>query len=113
VPRPVGRHLQVFLDRQVAEDAPAFGNIADAERGDGVGRPVGRRLAEDAHHALARVGKSYEAAQRRRLAGSIATEERDEFALGHAEADAVEDMALAVEAVDGLDVERVHAALPR
>ena len=57
-PGPLERHSQIFLDRQIGEDAPSFGHIADAERRDAEGRPARRVLAEDRRPVPARAGVS-------------------------------------------------------
>ena len=48
------RHLEVFVDRQVGEDAPPFRHEADAQRGDAVRRRMRGLGAEDADAAFAR-----------------------------------------------------------
>src|SRR5579883_2823374 len=115
-PRSVDRYHEIFLDRQVCENPASFRHIADADAGEAEGRPVGRGVAEDAHRALARMGQANEAAERRRLAGAVAAEKRDDLALAHLQADAMQDVALAVISVQvfGLEHDRAaHAAFPR
>ena len=114
--RALERHLQVFFDGQVGEDAAALGHVADAERGDAVGRPVGRRHGRRCARVPSRARRqAHQAAQRRGLAGAVAAEQRDDLAFAHLEADAVQDVALAVEGVQvlGLRAHRVHAGFPR
>ncbi len=79
-PRPVDRHFQIFFDRQARKNTPAFGNIADAEPRDAIRRPSGRDVSKDAHCALPRWRQSDQAAHGRRLAGTIASEKRDDLA---------------------------------
>ena len=64
-------------------------------------------MAEDRDRALARRRQAHQAAQRRGLAGAVAAEQRDDLALAHLEADAVQDVALAVEGVQAFGLERV------
>src|SRR6185437_7662017 len=106
------RHFQVFFDREVRKNAAAFGNIADTQRGDAKRRPSGRGVAENAHHAVARVREAHEAAQRRALAGAVAAKQSDDLALTHFESDAMQDMTLAVKSMKALGLERdpAHAA---
>jgi hypothetical protein len=72
-------------------------------------------MTENSHRALARRREAHEAPERRRLAGAVAAQKRHDFALAHLEADAVQDVALAVESVKarGLEHDLAHAAFPR
>src|SRR5271165_6543055 len=70
-------------------------------------------MSEDPHRALASRRQADQAAQRGRLAGAIAAEQGDDLALAHFEVDAMQDVALAVEGMQALGLENVHAALPR
>ena len=97
---------------RLAKDAAPFGDVADAERGDAVGRPAGGGVAEDAHRAAARRGQPDQAAQGRGLAGAVAAEQRDDLALADFEADAVQDVALAVKGVQPFGLEAT-ALMPR
>src|SRR5262249_37034543 len=115
-PRPLllERHLEILLDGQIGEHAPPLRHIADAERGDAERRPRRRIRPEDRDAALACLGETHEAAQRRGLAGTVAAEQGRDLALGRLQADAVQYVALAVECVKPLGFERrAHAALPR
>ena len=111
-PLPIERHLQILFDTKVGKYPSPLGHIADAERRDAIGRPIGCRMAENAHRAVARMRETHQAAQRRRLAGAIAAEQRDDLAFAHVEADAMQDMALAVKGVQalGLQCHLAHAA---
>ena len=111
-PGSLDRHLEIFFDRQIRKDAAAFRNIADAEIGDPVRRPVRGGMAENAHRAVARMGQTDQAAQRRRFAGAVAAEQCDDLALPHLQADAVQDVALAVIGVEAFRLEHdaAHAA---
>ena len=51
VPAPVGRQAQIFQDRQVAEDAPAFRDVGDAPGHPEVGRHPQEVLAGQGHPA--------------------------------------------------------------
>ena len=66
-------------------------------------------MAENAHRAFARMGQPNKAAQRRGLAGAVASQQRDDFTLAHLQADAVQDVALAVKSVKAFRLKR-HAA---
>ena len=64
--------------------------------------------------ALARRRQAHEAAQRRGLAGAVAAEQRRHLAFGDFEADAVQDMALAIKGMKPFGGQRGgHAAWPR
>ena len=68
-------------------------------------RKGGQRVvsrAEDRDAAFARRREPHQAAQRRGLAGAVAAEQRGDLAFGDFEADAVQDVALAVVGVAGL-----------
>src|SRR6202011_2931493 len=78
------------------------------------GRPTGGVGSENGDAALARGRERHQAAQGRGLAGAVAAEQRRDLALGDLEADAMQDVALAVEGVQALGGEcGAHAALPR
>jgi hypothetical protein len=105
---------QIFLDREVRKDLASFRNIADAERGDAKRRPAGGLGAENLDVAFARRGQSHQAAQGRGLAGAVAAEQRGHLAFGGFEADAVQDVALAVIGVEPFGGQSCgHAACPR
>ena len=71
-------------------------------------------LAEDGDPALARRGKSHQASQRRALARAVAPQQRGDLAFGNLEADAMQDVALAVIGVKAFGGQGCgHAALPR
>ena len=113
-PRPLDRNQQVLLDRQIGEDSPAFRHVSHAGLGDAVGREPGHVGAEQRDAALPRRGEADETAQRRRLAGAVAAEQRDDLARAHFEADPVKDVALAVEGMNVGGLERDHVrTLPR
>jgi hypothetical protein len=97
---PLVRHLQVFLDAEVGEDAPALGHVADAAAGDAVGRPARGFRAENRDAALTRRRQADEATQRRGLAGTVAAKQRRDPAFRDVEADAVKNVALAVVGVE-------------
>ena len=83
--------LEVFGDREVLEHLAALGDEHDAERGHAVRRAVLDALALVADRAFgdARVVDPEEArdrAERRRLAGAVRAEQRDDRALRHARA---------------------------
>ena len=111
---PLDRNQQVLVHGQVGEDAPPLRHIADARLGDPVGGKSGHVRAEQRDPAGARAGEADQAAQRRRLPRAVAAKQRDDLALAHFEAHAVQDVALAIESMDALGLERDHAAaLPR
>ncbi|GAC1601599.1 MAG: hypothetical protein NVS4B10_13650 [Myxococcales bacterium] len=112
-PRTLQRDLEVLLHRQVGEDAPALGDIAHAERGHPVGGPADGRLSEDAHRACARRREPHQAAQGGRLARSVAPQQGDDLALPDVERSALQDVALPVEGLQALGLERLHPAFPR
>ena len=111
--RPLDRHAKVFVHGQVGEDAAAFRNVPDARGGDAVRRLAGDVAAEQRHPAGAWRSQADQAAQRRGLAGAIASKQCGDLALGDGQADIVQDMALAVDRCSAPRPQRVHSAFPR
>jgi hypothetical protein len=76
------------------------------------GRPPRDLLPVEAHGAVPRRDDPEDRLQRRRLPGRVATEQADELPLADDEVDSLEDVDLAVEGIDGLELEerrsRVH-----
>jgi hypothetical protein len=73
-------------------------------------------MAENSDGAFARVRQADEASERCGLAGAVAAQKRDDLPFMHLEADAVQNVALAIIGVQvlGLQHDRVaHAALPK
>ena len=71
-------------------------------------------LTEDRDLAFARRRQSHQASQRRGLSRAVASQQRGNLAFGDLEADAVQDMALAVIGVEVFGGQGCgHAALPR
>jgi hypothetical protein len=90
------RDLEILLDAEIGEDAPAFRHEADALGGDPECRPARGVLAEYRDPALACRRQAHQAAQRRGLARAVAPEQRGDLAFLDRKADAMQDMALAV-----------------
>src|SRR6202012_3172967 len=108
------RNLEILCDAEVGEDAPSLRHKADAEGCDAKGRPARGLLAEDGDPAGTRRRQAHQASQRGCLAGAVTSQQRGDLAFLSREADAVQDMALAIIGVQSLGGERGgHAALPR
>ena len=92
------RQLQVFLDRQSLDDAPVFRHQADTVARRLVRFHLVQRLVIEPDFAVAKLGivDPRHRAQRRRLAGAVAPQQGDDFALADVETDALNDVALAV-----------------
>ena len=97
---PIG-DLEVLAHREGGKHAPALRHEPRALARDRLGRQALDRLAEQAHRAPARAQPSDHRVHAGGLAGAVAAEEREHPALGDAERDRVQDVAVAVE--------RVHA----
>ncbi len=95
---------EIVLDAVLGENLAVFGNIAKADARDAIGRAAGHVAAEDANGAGLGRGEACDGLHRRALARAVAPEQRDRLTLGHLEADAEQDLALAV-----VDVEALHA----
>src|SRR5262249_53528048 len=105
--RPHHRWQQeVLLDIEAGEDAALLRAIGDAELGDAVRRPSDQLLAAEIDRAAALADDAHDRAERRRLAGAVAPEERHDLALADLERHTVEDVALAVPGVQPLDAEQ-------
>ena len=108
---PLQRHAQVFLHRQVGEDAPPLRHVADAEGGDAERRQARGLLAEHPHTCRERSGVRpirllsvvVLPAPLRPSSAVILPSARDQ-------ADVVQDVALAVVGVQALGLQRVHCA---
>ena len=101
-----GAHLEVLADRHAREDAPALGRLGDAD----LARPRGRSVSwisrpSKTDRALLRRQDPGDRAQRRRLAGAVGADQRDDLARVDLERDALERLDRAVEGVDVLDLE--------
>ncbi len=102
-----GAELEVFQRRHVGDDAPALHHLEDAAADDLVGIDAVDALAVEhdlAARDLAVLGleQARDRLQRRRLAGAIGAEQRDDRALGHLEAQAAQHQDDVV--IDDLDV---------
>src|SRR5262249_42908650 len=105
------RNLEILLDTEIGEDAPAFRDVADALGRDAKSGPARGVLAEDGDPALACRRETHQASQRRRLSGAVASEQGGNPAFGNLQADAVQDMALAVVGMQAFGLEYdSHAA---
>ena len=108
------RNLEIFLDAEIGEDAPALRHETDACRGDPEGRPARGVLSEYRDLAFARRGQAHQAAQRRAFAGAVASQQGGDLAFLHFKADAMQDVALAVIGVKAFGGQGCgHAAVPR
>src|SRR4051812_45999708 len=113
VPARERAHLEVLEDRHAREDPPALGRLRDADLGDGVARqPLDLGAVED-DAAHPRRHDARDRAQRRRLAGAVRADERDDLAFVDLERDALERLDRAVERVDVLDDEDRLVAVAR
>jgi hypothetical protein len=107
-----GGKLEVFAHGKRAEDAPAAGHQRHAQAGHRVGRATGYLLASQGDAAATRGCKAQDAAQGGGFAGAVAAQERNRLAVAHAERNALQDVALAVEGVNAFQLEH-QASLPR
>ena len=113
-PRSSGT-LQVLVDAEIGEDAPPLRHVADAGCGDpdrsaSAWYPVPKIVTRPSRGGR----EAHQAAQGRGLAGAVAAEQRGDLAFRDLEADAMQDMALAVIGVQAFGDERCgHAAFPR
>ena len=100
---------QVLLHRQRREDAALLGAVADAHPRD-LERATGDGfLAAEADRSRALLHQADDRPQGRRLAGAIAADERQQFALPHLEADTVQDAGFGVPCAQIPDLEERRA----
>ena len=106
----VGAHLEVLDHAHDREHPPALGHVADAERRRSRG-PGRRRAACPSKRTPPdrRAQQPGDRAQRRGLAGAVRAEQRDDLALLHGEADALERLDRAVLDGDVVELEQAHA----
>src|SRR5438067_4232968 len=95
----------VLADGQIAEDAAALGYERDACASDLMGRRGGEIGAIDVHAPTSRSQKARDRGDRRRLARTIAADERHGFSRGDVEINALQDMAFAVVGMEPADRE--------
>src|SRR5690606_30652403 len=90
--------LQVLLDRETADDAPVLGHEPDAvaRRLPGGHAMQGPAVEPDFARAQLRSREARDRAQGRGLAGAVAPEQRQDFALAYLEAHALHHVTLAV-----------------
>src|SRR5260370_12108674 len=81
--RTFKRDVEILLDTEISEDAPALRHIAHPLRGDAEGRPPRGVLAEDCNFAIARGRKPHQAAQCRGLSRAIAPQQCGDFTLSN------------------------------
>ena len=102
--------LEVFLDRVLGEYLAILGHVADARARDDVRRAPRDILARDLDHAALRRRDAGDRLHGRALAGAVAAEQRQRPALVQLEADAEQDLALAVEDIETVDADDRAAA---
>ena len=98
-------HLEVLEHGHAREEAPPLRRLRDSHLHDRVRGRVGDVLAAEADRALARMVEAVDRAQRRRLAGAVRADQRDDLALVHLERDALQRLDRAVVGVDVLELQ--------
>ena len=106
-----GCHLEVLDHSQVAEDAPAFGHVGDAQLRHFKGWAAVHGLALDLHAAALRRHDAHDGLEQGAFAHAVAAHEADGFATGHGKVDATQDVAGAVIGVQALGVDQQFAHL--
>ena len=101
----VAAHPQVLADGERREQAPAPGDVSDAELHAVLGVHLRDVLALPEHLALRRVDEAGHGLEDRGLAGAVRPEQRDALALVHDEVDVVQHLHLAVVDVQTLRLE--------
>src|SRR3954453_18667286 len=106
-------HLEVLEDRHPREDAPPLGRLGDPDLGDRVARQALDVAAVEDDPPGPRRDDARDGPQRRRLAGAVGADQRDDLALVDLERDALQRLDRAVERVDVLDDEDRVVAVRR
>src|SRR5262249_53076450 len=110
-PDGLAADLEILLDRQLGEDAPLLGHIAEAAPRDLMGRRTRDVLALEHDLANTLFNEADDRTEGRRLAGAVAPEQRNHLAAIDLEADIEQDVRRAVMAVEVGDAE-LHAPAP-
>src|SRR5271163_4044449 len=97
--------LEVFLDRELREDAPPLGYMGDAAGDDGIGGEAADRSALKADLAGGWAQQAGDRLERRRLARAVGADQRNDFAAAHLQADPAERLHLIVEDIETDDFE--------
>src|SRR5207245_8779577 len=112
--------VEVLLDRHATEDSTSLGRVRKSSLDDDVTRQAAKRLPIEANVSGGRTEQAGQRAQRRRLAGAVATDQRDDLPGLDGEADALDRFDRTIGNPEVLDLEqRAHwsapssAALPR
>ena len=112
-PLRLAADFEIFLDRQVGEDAPLLRHVAEPAAHDRMRRLARDVLAFEHDAARALLDQADDGAEGRRLAGAVAPEQRDHLALADLERDVEQDMRGAVIAVEILDLSFMRRAPSR
>ena len=114
----VGAHREVFLDRELREDAAPLGDEGEPAPGDLVGLQPRDVVAVIAHGARGGPYEARDGAKRRGLARAVGADEAHELALLDLEVDALHGADAAVGHLELLDGKEAHSggvvcAVPR
>ncbi len=102
------RQKQIFLHVEAGENAAFFRAERDPHFGDAIGIGADRFLVLETDRALPFADNSHDRFERRRLAGAVASEQRDDLARAHVEIDAVEDVRFAIPGLQPVDMREVR-----
>ena len=108
-----GAEHDVLAHGQAGKDAPALGNMSDAELDDRARAKPADRFAVEQDRAGVRRGKAGNRAQRGRLARAVGAQQRNDRALVDCERDAAQGFDLAVRDAEVLDFKQRHQETPR
>ena len=111
-----GAEVKVLHDRHLREDAAALRHLRDALLDDLMGADTGDALPQEGDAARLWLQEARDRAQRRRLAGAVRADERDDLAFIDFEADALERVDGAVVDVYIIDFQHgfchIHTCFP-
>lgn len=101
-----GTHGEIFLDGEVGEDAAAFGHLHHAEPRDPMWADVDDAPPPESNVARPGPQQAADGMQDRRLAGAVGTDQGNDLRVLDGKRDALQRLDVAVEDVDGIDLEK-------
>jgi hypothetical protein len=110
----IGAEAEVLVNRELPEDAAAFGDVRDSGACDPLGRGARDALAREPDLPRGR-DEPGDCSERRRLARAVPAENGDDLALPHAQRHPTERLHRPVARVDVLELEQPshQSAVPR
>jgi len=109
----IGADLEIFQDRQIGKDFPAFGDQNDAALDNFLGVEAADDLSIVADGAAGSIDQATDAFQGRGLAGPIGADQSDDFASLDLEGNAFQRFDPAIVDTQVFNFEQAHSSTPR